>query len=316
MGNSGRASIRSSLLSKRGAVAIAVAGDLLKRSLNDRINTVREYASELDASVGTIEAAFTFIESMDAVELKSRGRSGSFIKGIRYPVLWSIAHGRAIVGGLPLPWSRRIQGLATGIRLQCSNEACDLDLRYLRGSMNRISSLTSKSLDWALVSRFAAETAHAHGFTIDPVVTFGKDSYISNSIILFSDPTKHVIEDGMKVGIDRESTDHTYKVHSVCQGKQVRYVDIKYSQGLDLISNGEIDATIWSNEDLPDDMVQVNAVSVPTELEPALEDLSEAAIVTLKGNTGVSNVIRQLLDSDFIVNTQEEVVTLKRSPVF
>ncbi len=308
--------IRSSLISKRGAVAIAIAEDLLHVSMGERIRTIRDYASSLDVSVGTIETAFDSIESMRAVKLESKGRSGTFVSYVSYPILWLIARGRPIVGGMPLPWSRRIQGLATGIRVHCSQEPCDLDLRYLRGSINRLSALASKSLDWALVSRFVSETAHVHGFRVNPTVLFGASTYISRNVILFSDSKFDTITDGMQVGIDRESTDHTYKVHSICRGKRVQYVDIKYSQGLDLISSGAIDATIWSNEDLPEEMVQLKAVPLPQASDSALVKLGEAAIVSLEDNIAVINVLRQVINTPYVVQIQQEVVGLERSPIF
>src|SRR4051812_18657515 len=167
------------LLSKQGLVITELARSLLLCETGDRTARVQEYAERLDASVGTVQVALTYLQSVGAAQLEPRGRLGTYARMLNYPLLWKLALNRPLSGGMPLPYSRRFEGLATGIRLQFAQQPLDLDLRFMRGAAQRMQLLATGMLDWALVSRFAAETAAAHGFAIDTVLLLGPDTYMA-----------------------------------------------------------------------------------------------------------------------------------------
>ena len=118
------------LLSKQGQVITALASQLLASKPGDSIQRVQDYAVSLDTSVGTIHSSLNYLQSIGAATLEGRGRLGTFVQGLDYPLLWSLAIRRPIVGAMPLPYTRRLEGLATGIRSQFDRPHLNLDLRF------------------------------------------------------------------------------------------------------------------------------------------------------------------------------------------
>lgn len=303
------------LLSKQGLVVAELANDLLRAAPGERIERIELYAERFQASVGTVQAALSYLQSTGATELDIRGRLGSFVRRLRYPLLWSFALNRPISGALPLPYSRHVEGLATGIRSQFEQQALDLDLRFMRGSAQRLQALAAQTIDWALVSRFAAETADAHGFMIDTVLLLGPESYMGQHVLVLRSGV-NTLADGMRVGVDMQSADHVYSVRSVVRGYRVELVNIDYSQGLRLMLAGEIDATVWSQENIPDGLPIVTVVPAGLQADPTLARLSEGAIVTSQGDRAMFNILNTILDHEQLRAIEQEVVSLQRRPSY
>jgi len=306
----------SSLLSKQGLVITRLAADLLECGEGDRIKRVQEYAQSLDASVGTVQSALQHLQRASAARFEGHGRLGTFVHDLQYPLLWSLALGRPIVGAMPLPYSRRFAGLAMGVRQQFARQPLSLDLRFMRGANNRLQALSSRACDWALMSRFAAETAGAHGFATDIVVCLGPDTYMAHHVLLFGHREATRIEDGMRVGVDLQSTDHTFLMRALCRGKQVRFVEIGYSQGLSLLMRDQIDVTVWSQEDVPANTAGIAAQPLDLLAEPVAARLSEAALVVSQGHRPAANVLLATLDGAALLQAQRDVVDLVRLPAY
>lgn len=307
------------LLSKQGATVADLAQMLLLARVGDRIEPIQEQAARLDASVGTVQTALEYLQSIGAAEIVSRGRLGSFVQRLRYAQLWQLATHRALSGALPLPYARRIEGIATALRQQLGAQV-DLNLRFLRGSARRMQALAAQECDWALISRFAAEMAAAHGFAIDTVALLGPHSYMAAQVLLLRDDTsawsKGGLHDGMRVGVDPQSSDHLFLVRSLTRGRQVDLVEIEYSEGLNLLHSGAIDATVWSAEAIPATSGGLQVVPLDPEHEPALLTLGEAAIVVARGNLAVAHVIEELIDPAALAATQRDVVAGRRRPAY
>jgi hypothetical protein len=307
---------RSSLLSKHGAVMVEIAREILALSPGNRLSTVRQFANRLGVSIGTVQIALRSLVEKGAIAPLSRGRSNSILQGCDYPLLWTISIGRPLVGLMPLPWSRRVEGLATATRRQFDAHPIDLSLRFMRGSLNRMQALTSLQCDWAVSSRFAAETAHAHGFYIDIIHSFGPESFSAKHAIVFRNSIGTDLGGGLRVGIDNSSLDHAFMIHSVCNGKNVILVDIKYSQGLKLLASKQIDATIWSQEDVPIEMEARNVIPLNHFQIQNFEWLDEATFFVRHGDVETANVLRDVLNLDNTRKIQMEVVALAQSPDF
>jgi hypothetical protein len=304
------------LLSKQGFVVTELARALLAAVPGQRSGRVQEYAEQFQVSVGTVQAALEYIQERGAARLEARGRLGTFVSELHYPLLWSLALQRPIIGAMPLPYSRRFEGLATGIRSLFVAQPIDLDLRFMRGATRRMQALASQACDWALVSRFAAETASAHGFAVDIIALLGPETYMANHILLLRGPNATSLQDGMRVGVDFQSTDHVYLVRAISRGKQVELVEIEYSQGLRLVSSGAIDATVWSQEDLPVGLDTVRVVPLDLPNETATARLGEGAIVVNQGNQVMTHILNAVLDRDILLRTQRDVVQQIRLPAY
>lgn len=307
--------ITSTLFSKQGQIATEIAVRLLNCEPGDAIMRVQEYAAELEASAGTIHSALRYLQDVGAAKLKGRGRLGTFVDDLNYPILWTVAFSRPFVGAMPLPYTKRFEGLATGVRGQFADHPLDLDLRFMRGSTNRLQKLVSRQLDWVMLSRFAAETANVRGFEVDVVMTLGKETYTVNHVLL-STGDRTAIEDGMRVGIDTKSPDHAWVVRTVCRGRQVEFVEIDYSQGLQLLEKGQIDITVWTREDLPAEFDDLTVVPLGDELERELEPLSEAAIVVDRDNSAAAHVLSGVLDLEQLHTAQQAVIDRAQLPTY
>lgn len=304
------------LLSKQGLVVTELARALLTAVPGKRSGRIQEYAERFQVSVGTVQAALEYIQASGAAQLEARGRLGTYVSELNYPLLWSLALHRPIIGAMPLPYSRRFEGLATGIRSLFAPQPIDLDLRFLRGAAQRLQGLASYECDWALVSRFAAETASAHGFLVDTIMLLGPETYMANHVLLLRAPNATGLQDGMRVGVDFQSTDHVYVVRAASRGRQVDLVDIEYSQGLRLIHSGAIDATVWSQEDIPIDLGTLTVIPLDLRADPAIARLREGALVVSQGNAVIVHVLHAILEREQLLRTQQEVVQQLRLPAY
>lgn len=304
------------LLSKHGMVVTELAQQLLATVPGMRSRRVQEYAEELQVSVGTVQAALEYIQERGAARLEARGRLGTYVSELNYPLLWSLALHRPIVGAMPLPYSRRFEGFATGVRALFGPQPIDLDLRFMRGAARRLQALASQECDWALVSRFAAETASAHGFFVETIMCFGSETYMANHVLLTRTPHTAGLQDGMRIGVDFQSADHVYMVRAVSRGKHVDLVEIDYSQGLRLVSSGAIDATVWSQEDIPIDLGSLVSLPLDPHADPAMARLGEAALVVNQGNMTMTHVLRAVLAHDTLLQIQQDVLRQIYLPIY
>ncbi len=302
------------LLSKQGRIVTILADALLNCVPGDRLLAVQEYAERLDASVGTVQAALDYLQEESIAQFEPRGRLGTFVRILHYPPLWSLAKGRSIIGSIPLPYSRRLSGLATGIRLEFGRQPVELGLRFMRGAENRLQALASGQADWALVSSFAAHHAHTHGFDVEVLFALGASTYMAEHVLLLAKDSGSDIRHGMRMGMDSQSNDHTYLIRAMSQGKQVKFVEIEYEQGLKLLRSGAIDATVWSREDLPKELDGLTVLPLDAQTEPALINLSEAAIVVNRGNKAVANILYSTLNAQELAQVQQDVLHQHRLP--
>ena len=216
----------------------------------------------------------------------------------------------------PLPYTKRFEGLATGVRELTAGQPLTVQLQFQRGALNRLAALASHGCDWAVVSRFVAETAPFHGFSVDIVGLLGPQSYMTDHVLLFGDPAARAVRDGMRIGIDTQSTDHSYVVRTVSRGRAVTFVEIKYDQGLRLIASDVIDATVWSREDVPPEIDHVAVVPIDAQIAAEVTRLSEAAIVVNADDKPTAHVLTELLNWPRLLAILHEVVALARVPTY
>lgn len=301
-----------SLFSKHGQIVAALARSLLERTPGDRITRVHEYAARLDASVGTVQAGLQYLTSVGAVHLEARGRLGTYAVTIDHPLLWSIAMRRPLVGALPLIYSRRLIGLATGLRTQFDRLPIDLELRFIRGAGQRVQALASQQCDWALLSRHAAMQYPE----IDVVTELGPDTFMAQHVLILRDAAAPGIQDGMRIGVDPSSGDHTLIVHATCRRHGVEFVEIDYAEGLNLVMSGVIDGTVWSCEDVPSEIADLRVLPLNANDYPELVNLGTAALVVDKGNRPVAAVLGAAIETNELHLIQNEVLERRREPAY
>ena len=195
---------------------------------------------------------------------------------------------------MPLPYSRKYEGLATGIITTMENKhGIPMTLSYMRGAKNRIAMILENRYNFAVVSKYAAkEFLDAHKGQIDIVCEFGEGTYCSSHVIVFHDSHIKDIQDGMRIGIDRDSIDQSDITKRACGMKKVEFIPVESNNLLRLVQNGEIDAAVWNEDEIIDKMSKINYVKVTIDDN----DDTNAVIVTNGKSPEMTELLRQMLD--------------------
>ncbi len=305
------------LVSKQGVAVLKLAQMLLTHEKGDRLEPIQYYAETYNTGVGTIQAAVAYLQEIEAIKLDTRGHLGTFILDINYPMVWSLTRQNHIVGGMPLPYSRRLEGLATGLHEAFEQVGIALNMVYMRGSLNRLQNLDQEKFDFAILSRFAFNNALKRGSAIEEVLSLGIGSYVSQHIILLADHEKQEIEDGMRVGIDPSSIDQVLLTKAACQDKQVEYVEINYMNLMTAMTKGQIDVTIWVEDDfyassLPFRAVPLNASQKAT----TFQENTEAVIAVGLNNSLVIHTLRSIINTELVCSIQKQVMSGQLLPIY
>jgi hypothetical protein len=305
------------LVSKQGVAVIKLANLLLTHQRGDRIRPIQHYAGKFGIGVGTVQAALAYLQEIGAVALDSRGHLGTFIREINYPLIWSLTGQSHIVGGMPLPYSRRYEGLATGLYVAFNQAGVALNLVYTRGALNRLRALARGKFDFVVLSRFAFSNAIEYGLAIEEVLGLGSESYVGQHIILLRDHDRKEIEDGMKVGIDPSSIDQVLLAKEACRGKDVEFIEINYMNLMTAMQEGQIDATVWNRDDFYASSYPFRAVplSLTGELTRT-EGNTEAVIAVEKDNRLVLQTLRSIINKELICDIQKQVMENKLTPIY
>src|SRR5574341_317337 len=280
------------LFSKQGIITVKLASEFLAYHPGDRIKTAKEYARDLDSGTGTVQVAMKLLTDAGAIGLSARGQLGTFITKIDYLELYHFTLRGSIVGAMPLPYSRRYEGFATGLKENFQEKNFDLNLTFIRGSANRLSALDDRRCDFTFLSRMAVEQIEAEGKRFALKHGLGTGTYVSKHIVLLRDNSQNCIQNGMRVGVDTQSSDHMILVKRACEDRQVEFLDMSYMQLLAALTTGRIDATVWNEDDLITSKSQPLGVhradeSIFSDLYPLY---SEAVIVVSRDQPGIANL--------------------------
>ncbi|MBA4493217.1 GntR family transcriptional regulator YhfZ [Paenactinomyces guangxiensis] len=235
---------------KNGYAAMKIARRLLSLEAGERIPRIDDFVKQLSTGRGTVQGALKLLEEMKAVCLETRGHMGTFLIQKDEAALWEVAGLGRLVGVMPLPYSRKYEGLATGLMESFESQGIPFSLAYMRGAAHRIETLRHGRYDFAVVSRFAGEVAVQKTKELQLVKGLGSGSYVSGHEVFFSNPRETVIRDGMYVGIDPSSTDQALLTEYECKEKRVQWVEISYMQLLDMLKEGKIDAAVWNKDEV------------------------------------------------------------------
>ncbi|WP_238988876.1 GntR family transcriptional regulator YhfZ [Calorimonas adulescens] len=309
--------IDKQLLTKNGIAVLRLARELISLRPGQRIETVGDYADKLDLGRGTIQSALKYLEDSGAVKLDARGHLGTYIESIEYKKLWEVAGLRSITGVMPLPYSRRYEGLATGLYKTFEKADIPFNMAYMRGGYRREEALEQDKYDFAVMSMLAAELNIASGKDMEIAMDFGRYSYVGGHKVLFSNPKNNEIMDGMKVALDSSSVDHFILTCYECEGKQVEYVELSYNQILKSLMDGKIDAAVWNIDEVIDRGLNIPYYDLKN---PKIFELNEkdtvAAIVVKKSNWGIGGILKHVIDKDFVMNVQNKVLAGEILPAY
>lgn len=245
----------SLLMTRVGQATVELARSVSALEPGDQVRTFQDLADEFGCGKGTIQAAVGVLEQAGALSLVSRGHLGSFINAMDRRVLWEIAGNRTVAIAMPLPYSLRYEGLATGFHESFEAAGIPLSLPYVRGADERMRLLRERRVDLVLMSAMAAESQP------DMVVVhdYGPSTYVGAHSII-SLPGTDLKDTSIRVGVDPSSPDQRALVaRAFPRVPPDSYVSISYNQLSQGFASRRIEATVWN-----DDEVRVH---LPMQLE-------------------------------------------------
>lgn len=306
--------VQSKLMQKLGIAITSLAVEFLSLNKGDRIKTVAELAESYKTARGTIQSAIKFLKEEDAVTLESRGHLGTFIKEIDYIKLLELTGIKSLVGVMPLPYSKRYEGLATGICKCLNDSGVNTNLAFMRGSNHRLKALQDGRYDFAVTSRLTADFYLENRKNIQIVKTFGNFSYVNEHIIVVSKDFNGKFTKGTRVGIDPSSIDQSILTKTYFEDLDVEYVTLNYSQFITAIKENKIDAAIWNLDDIQDREDDIKFIPIDRK-NKNIKD-TEAVIIANKENSIVPALFSRVLNVEDVNEYQELVMKKKIMPQY
>lgn len=293
---------------------MCLANMMLSIQQGERIPTVQEFSVKIGLARGTIQNALKFLIDQNAIELESRGHLGTFLKKKNMRALFGFAGIDSIVGVMPLPYSKRYEGLATGLITGLENQYdIPMSLAYMRGAQNRIAMLMDGRYDFAIVSQYAAQGIIKNDKAkIRIVKSFGRQSYLANHILLLHNNNANGIRDGIRIGVDKDSVDQMKLTEKVCKDYTVEFVPMNYNNVIDFVVKGKVDAAIWNEDELQDKALDINYIEVNSDHQAD----TEAVLVVKRENETMFRLLDEIISVETVLDTQRLVMEDKISPSY
>ncbi|MCR2044854.1 GntR family transcriptional regulator YhfZ [Anaerosalibacter massiliensis] len=308
---------KTKLMSKNGHVAMLLARELISCDVGERIRTIGEYTDNFETGRGTVQAALKFLQDEGAISIDSRGRLGTYIVSLDYEKLWAISGFGVIMGVMPLPYSKRYEGLATGLYKSFEKANIPFSLAFMRGAGKRIEALDLGKYDFVITSKLAAHHEMKGFSNIEILYEFGEKSYVGHHKIVFRNNNIEKIKDGMRIGIDPASPDQFLLTKYECEGKKVKYVEVFYNQIIQKLEGNEIDAAIWNEDEIREKSLKLNIMPLqnPRTIEINKMD-TIATLVINSNNKELKNVIDKFINMEYIQEIQKKVLNNKMIPAY
>lgn len=302
--------IQRKLLTRQGLLARNLARRLIGNKVGDRVPGVADLAQDSGVGYGTVQEAMRLLDDVGAASFRRRGAQGTVLEEVNDEVLWELASAGALAGGLPLPYTRRYEGLATGLFTSLAGAGVPINLSFMRGGVPRLEALLAGGLDFAVTSVFTAEAfAEDNPDAIEVALRLGPGTYVSKHQTIFGDPRNERLEAGMRVGIDRDSVDQSRMTEMEIEevDGEVELVPLTYTQLLRELEVGELDAAVWNSEDINGSRFKV----VPLR-SPKARDLSgsnTAAAVSVRADDDfTARILGTKLHAEQLLGVQQEVL--------
>ncbi len=279
-------------------------------SAGDRIPKFEDLATELGCGKGTVQAGFDLLGEAGGLRLRSRGRLGTFVDEIDHTVLWRLAGQRSVSVAMPLPYSRRYEGLATGLHASFADAGIPLTLMFMRGSVARLRALAEGRADFVVMSALAAGSSD----DLEIVHNFGPGSYVAAHALILADGCT-ADTPGLRVGVDPASEDQVRLVDRAfgpLPGAQ--RVEVSYNQLESAFRDGRIDATVWNVDEIR------AHISAPVSIEPLAlaRDAAntQAVIVRAATEVPVPVGVRAALTAATVLDRAHDVVAGRATPTY
>jgi len=298
---------------KTSQVVLEIVKDLFTLKIGDKMKSVRAYVQLLDSSQGTVQNAINYLVETGGIAIDKRGSQGSYLDKFDKNIILSLIGKQHITGCMPLPYSKRYEGLASGLS-GLDNDVMRFHLMYMRGSTNRLQRLLEGSVDYAITSHAAALRAIKNGDKLDIVKTFGEHSFVSKHILVKSVHFNGIIDDNTVLGIDETSIDQLEIAKLVQKKIKLKLKYINASLIRKYLDNGEIDITVWNFDEILEKHLDYDFLEL--DFIQGLGIFSETAVVIRRDDYFTKRIIEEEVDVEEILKIQKDVIEGTITPVY
>lgn len=304
---------QKNFMQKHGIVIENIATQLLTLKVGDRIPTIISLSEDLSVGRGTVQTALNNLKELGAINTVSKGHQGTILTDMDFNKLLQVSGETNFAGVMPLPHSKRYEGLATGLYEVLNTANFKVSLAFMTGSRSRLNALQNDRYDFIVISKSTAEKYIVENDNIEMVCELHEGSFVTKHVLIVN---RHFNDqkEKMKVGIDLSSSDQCDVTMNYFHGQDVQLVPIKYSNIIESIKNNIIDGAIWSegNIELQSDVVKVSDIVEDTEDKKK----TRATVVVKKDNERVKAYLNRYMDVNRIKNIQSKIVQGKMLPNF
>lgn len=303
-------------LTRNGMAARSLAAELLNQQPGSQLPRIRDYAERLGVGNGTVQAALQLLEDAGAVRTEARGHLGTYLREVDRAALWQLAGLGTMLAAMPLPYSRRYEGLATGLRAAFEDAGIPFALTFMRGAQARLDALMAGKVDLIAVSRLAFEE-FGEGFPIARLADLGPQTYVGAHGVVLREGVA-LDDPDLAVAVDTGSADQQQLTRLVFAGRSVRYVEISYMQLGELFRRGEVDASVWNLDEVHRHLSgDVTTIPLGEEISAALADRNSSAVLAVRADGSPAlDAVRTRISADVVTRTQRAVLAGDRLPSY
>jgi hypothetical protein len=298
-------------MQKRGLAIQIVARELASLNIGDKIPTITEFCEQKGISRGSVQYALDTLKGLQAIDIKPRGHLGTFIENVNCIKLAGICDAGSLVGVMPLPYTKRYEGLAAGLYSSLNTDEISSNIAFMRGSGNRLQQLMAGRYHFAVMSRLAFDEYIGRKYPIRAVVNFGLRSYVERHVVIVRKDFDGKWE-GKLIGVDDSSFDQKSLTLGYFSNKKVSYFPLVYNQILTCLRNKQIDAGVWNKDDVGREVHDIETLELAN---PSIETKDTEAVVVCRDDDAISiRLIEKLINVEKIRTEQKEVISGERVP--
>ncbi len=231
-----------------------------------------------------MQRALAVVQAEAGVSLDTRGRHGTYLVDLDRVRLWQLAGHDQLLGLMPLPYSRRYEGLATGLLHMMQTIGIPSSLGFLPGARRRLDAI-ERGESFAVISGLAFEQSRREGRTIIAAVEMGRGSYVtSHGVIRRREPARG----RLRVGIDPDSIDQTMLSRAEF-GDRATYRPMGYMHIVEAVRRNLLDAAVWVlDTGAADDVVETTPLTAPAAV--ALDNVATQAVLAVREGDRVRQI--------------------------
>jgi hypothetical protein len=294
-------------LIKRDEINQRLAAYFLSLKPGINIDSIRDLAGSMDASIGLISESISRLEELGAIEIDRRGQLGSFLVSQSVGRLWAAAVNQPLVIAHTLPSNRRYEGLATALKKIFNDAGIETYFIFVRGSRTRLKALRENRCHIAIISQFAAEGMLSRSEEI--AITLPPGSFVKSHQVFFRTDSKN--NKRIKVAIDPDSYDQMQLSNIEFKGQSIDFHKITFMSIHQYLIEKKVDTAIWTEEDMENqlgDLISKRPLSAKTNEIVAGRD-TKAALVTRTDDTPTRALIQKVVDEGIVNKIQQDVIS-------